>query len=76
MALQAKTIPIPKPLKKYDSARGIKQTFVSWTNVRVARFSSTARCDPGGDSSFTHGLGSRPRRGREFLRRFAAVHTA
>jgi hypothetical protein len=37
MALQAKTIPIPKPLKKYDSARGIKQTFVSWTNVRVAR---------------------------------------
>jgi len=36
MALQAKTIPIPKPLKKYDSARDIKQTFVSWTNVRVA----------------------------------------
>jgi hypothetical protein len=36
MALQAKTIPIPKHLKKYDSARDIKQTFVSWTNVRVA----------------------------------------
>jgi hypothetical protein len=36
MALQEKTIPIPKHLKKYDSARDIKQTFVSWTNVRVA----------------------------------------